>query len=541
MIVREQYVHQLGSLPTSIQNDELGYIHKYLRRGGKLSRTRIPFRVDLKYIPDLLKSSEPWLVTDLSSFQICLIGAIAHVDAILRDRIQKTLASYRSPISSSRESFAINLFESLFSVASIKNKFCALEHGQKYAFMSLLCKKGSASMVKLFLDVGLDLNGAWQYSDPLGSAAAAGNTDVVDMLLGAGAESSCALKRFLEESDHLPNGIFSRILWTLMGNARPASIYRTKDPLISIMRSSRALSLLPNAPEILLSRRIFTDTGLGRGAARGPYHGSYLCYAITKGQHSVVDLLLQNGAIADALISDLFDCHEQWLASCTWITFSIQCGTAACTDVLIRHGADVTARDRSGKSAIQLAKMNVLASHPRYLPWLYLGDFSRVTAEQDAETLAVVDRAFNDRFQGSRSLEEHIGSMNELPVQPPLQPRRPKSILRGIIDKALGKFLTTAQTERLHRLEDFCVEARKTWSLSFPEALLIRFFYILSYTLLLGLETRAIINGQRGIRMPSRSLLSAVAFLTLIIIWSSSHFGFSWGLDAIRSESETES
>ena len=542
MIIREQYVHMLGSLPTNIQNDELGYIHKYLRRGGKLSRTRIPFRVDLECIPDLLKSSEPWLVKDLSSFQICLIGAIAHVDAVLGDRIKKTLASYRSPIPSSRESFAINLFESLFSVASIKSKFCALEHGQKYAFMSLLCKKGSASMVKLFLDVGLDLNGAWQYSDPLGSAAAEGNIVVVDMLLGAGAESSSALKRFLEESDHLPNGIFSRILWTLVGNARPATFDRTKDPLISIMRSSRAFSLHPKAPEILLNRKIFTDISLGRGAAQSSYHDSYMCYAITQGQHSVVDLLLQNGAIADATISDLFDCHEQWLEPCTWITFSIHCGAAACADVLIRHGADFTARDRSGKSAIQLAQMNVLASHPRYLPWLSLVGCSRVTAEQDTETLTVVERAFNDRFQGTKSLEDHTASINELPFRPHPRRKRLNSIFRKITGKALGKFLTTSQTEVLHkRLEDLYRDIPIAWSLSFYEALLIRFFYILSHALLLGLEIRAIINGQRRIRMPSRSHLSAVAFFTLVIIWCSSHFGFSWGSSAAGSKSETNS
>ena len=63
------------------------------------------------------------------------------------------------------------------------------------------------------------------------------------MLLGAGAESSSGLGRFLEESDHLPNGKFRRILWTLVENARPAPFDRNQEPPISIMRSSRVLSL----------------------------------------------------------------------------------------------------------------------------------------------------------------------------------------------------------------------------------------------------------------------------------------------------------
>ena len=191
--------------------------------------------------------------------------------------------------------------------------------------------------------------------------------------------------------------------------------------------------------------------------------------------------------------------------------------------------------------------MNVIASHPRtisrYRPWDRWGrEESRITAEQDAETLAVVERAFNDRFQGTRSLEDHIKSINELSVQAPLLRKKPKSMFREIMDKALGKLLTTSQTERLQKhLEDLYREIRKAWSLSFYEALVIRSLYILSYALLLGLETRAIINGQRRIRTPSRSLLSAVACLILAFIWGSSQFGSSSGSSAIESRSETNS
>ena len=50
---------------------------------------------------------------------------------------------------------------------------------------------------------------------------------------------------------------------------------------------------------------------------------------------------------------------------------------------------------------------------------------------------------------------------------------------------------------------------------------------VLSYALNLAPEIRATVNGQRHIPMRSRSLLSAIAFLTLAVIWGSSQFGFS--------------
>ena len=474
MIVRERFITQvsdgLSIRDIGGQNQVLKFMHNYLRHGGRFFWTRSLFNVD--WIPDLLKSSEPWLVEDLGSFEICLIGTIAHVDAVFRDRIKKTLASYRSPISSSRESFAINLFESLFSVASIKSRFCALGHCQKYKFLLLLCRTGSASMVRLFLDVA---NGHSRHSDLLRGAAAGGNIDVVCTLLGFGAESSLALSHFLFFGDELPDEIFRRILWILVEDARPAPFDRNQDALISIICSSRALSLHPKAPEILLNRKVFSDSRFGkapeillnqnqftdrvsgRKAFCGSCHDSYMYHAIMTLNFSILDLLLQNGAIADATISELFRCDERWLEQCTWITLSVHLGAAACTDVLIRHGADVTARDRTGRSAVQLAKMNALACHPRRIRIPEVRRYYKfsITAEEDAETLDIVERAFNDRFQGTKSLEDHIKSMNELPVQPPLRRKRPQSVFRKTVAKVLGTFLTASQTERLHRrLED---------------------------------------------------------------------------------------
>ena len=296
-------------------------MHNYLRHGGRLFGTQLTIKFHLNRIPDLLRISEPWLVEDLSSLEICLIGTMTHVDVLFRDQIKKALASYHSPISSSRESFADNVFKSIFGKASIKGHFRALYEYQRYRFLSLLCETGSTSMVTFVLDVGSDISGHWRnwnYSDLLVFAAAGGNVDVVSMLLEAGAESSFALRQFLEHSSHLPNGVFRRILWTLVENARSAPFHRSRDPVISIMRSSKALSLHPKASEILLNRKIFTDIGLGRGAAHIYNYDSYMYHAIKNRQHSVVDLLFQNGAMVDATIWGQNSCPWESFESCTF-------------------------------------------------------------------------------------------------------------------------------------------------------------------------------------------------------------------------------
>lgn len=377
-------------------------------------------------------------------------------------------------------------------------------------------------MVKFFVDTGVDINGGNPRYNSLGHAAAEGNMDVVWLLLEAGANASLALCRFLHYSDHLSDALFKRLLEILVDNARPASFDLDCDPFLSLLANSRALISHPKAPEILLTQNVFSDKGFGRGACQNHYK-SYMYQAISRRNPSVVDLLLQNGAHANTRISDQFKCFGYSFESCTWITFSVIYGAASCTDVLIQHSVDVTALDGYGRSAVQLAKMNVFASHPRILGLNKFREFE-ITAEQDAETLAVVERAFNRTVQGTKSLDDHIKLSDEVP------PQQHKSIsaLQKRLQKALGILLTPAQKELLHdRLEDLYLELKKVWSLSFYEALLMRFIYVLSYALLLILEILAFIKGHKRIPTPSRSLLSAVAVLMLAFVWGSSQPGSS--------------
>ena len=479
-------------------------------------------RVD--WIPDFLFSaSEPWLVDDFSSLQICYIGALAHVDGVFCGRLKKELASCYSPPSLHRTRSADHLFETVFGPASIESHFQTLTSFEMDSFLSCLCRTGSVAMIKLFIDLGVDVNGcSFCIYNMLGNAAAVVNMDIVNVLLEAGANGSLAISSFLSRSDDLPDTLFRSLLDLLIENARPASFNDYDEPLLAVIRSSRALRSYPMAPKILLERGVFANEYFGELASGTWCYDSYMYQAISGGHSSVVDLLLRNGACADELISHSFDCEGEWFESCTWLINAVMWGEASCTDVLIQYGADVTAFDGAGKSAIQLAKQNAIASHPRYLTGPLRFD---IVAEKDAETLVVVERAFNLKFQGTMSIEDYLNSRKEITPQPPSRRDKFTSMLQNTFKKTLGIFLTPSQTELLLK------HTREIWSLPFHEALLMRSMYVLSYAILFAYELHAFIKGHKRIPMPSRLFLSALALLALAVTWGSSSEGeFGWGL-----------
>ncbi len=480
------------------------------------------FRIE--WVPELLfNASEPLLVDEFSSLQICLIGTLAHVDAPFRDRLKKEMARYRSPDPRGRFSFADDLFETTFGTVTIASHFHKLHRFEKYDFLSTLCRTGSVSMIKPFVDIGVDFDGDSWNTSSLGYAAAAGNVDIVWILLKAGANSSLAICTFLRNSRRLSEEDFRRILELLVNNARPALLNGNDDPLLAIVSSSRALCSYPIAPEILLDRRVYNKGFFGEEASKTWYGYSYMFQAISRRNASVVDLLLQNGARAEVHISHYFHCWNHRIDSCTWITFSVTCGTASCTDILIQHGADVTALDEAGSSALQLAKIHALGPHPRDIGFIPKTMQHRVTAAEDAETLAVVERAFNLKLQRTKSPEEEINIYDEVALQPPLRRVKLASALQNIFKYALRIFLTPSQTELLrHHLYHLYHDLRRTWSLSFYEASLMRFLFASSYALLLTLELHAFITGYKRVPMPSKCFLSAVAFLALVLMWGSS-------------------
>lgn len=518
-------------------------LQKYSKCSGKVLAADSPiFRsvfmefANIDWITDyLLDPLEPWLVDDLSSLQICLIGALAHFDAVFSNRLRKQLASYRSPASAGRPSFGDYLLKTIFSRASIESNFQTLNPRELEDLWRMLCRTGSRSMMKFFMDIAVDANRVAPIHYMLGHAAAKGNMDIVNMLLEAGVNGSLAINIFLHCSKSLSDALFRRLLELLVENAMPAPFNQSGDPFFAIIKSSRALCSYPQAPEILLDRKIFDKAGFGEGASKARIFQSYMFQAVSGGNSSVVDLLLRNGAHADARISDSFDCsicYHNWVGELTWTTLCVMFGLASCTDVLIQHGADVTALDGAGRSALQLARKHALGSHPRKSEWYSYFGYERYcfTADEDAETLAVVERAFTLKFQGTKSLDDYLDLSNEVAPQPPSRRDRLMSQLEKMLGKALGLILTPSQIELLHlHFRKLRYDIQRVWSLSFSEALFMRCFYVISYALVLAYELNTLLKGRKRITMPSRFLLSALAFLALAVIWGSPQEGVFWG------------
>ena len=517
----------MGRSPTPAENILQNCVRIYLQRGGNLFtgcgiQDLILQELLLCRGPNTAKfaseslfhSSEILTVDEFSSFGICFLGTIARVNSGFRARLKEYLARCRSPLLDAGTIYADSLLESTFGMASVLQRFHGMTEWRAKRFLVALCRTGTPSMLRPFIGTGIDLNDKGCYDSILGHAAELGNSDIVCMLIESGANGALALAHFINHGMELSDGLFKHLLELLVENSRPTSFtLLCCDPLLKVIRSSRALLAHPEAPEILIRRKVFSDELIKCPCKITVCN--YMCDAIRKRLRSVVELLLQHGLYANT--------------TSTWLIFSVKCGAASCTEALIQHGADVNFPDGAGGSALQLARSNVTAPHPRRAVYCEgSSDTGYVTAEEDADTLAVVERAFYLKAQGTTILEKYEPKCG---FEVESHDHRDKTIPapQNILDKAHGR------RSHYHGIGDL-------WSLSFYEALLMRFFYVLSYVLLLVLEILAFIHGHRRVRMPSRSILSAVALLLLAFMWGSPRQSmFLWNPDSGRSFTKQDS
>ena len=507
--------------PTLTEGILENHVRIYLQHGGNLFTTGVFEEATLRtlllyYGPGTVNlvsetffhSSEFLTVDEISSLGICLLGSVARVNPEIRTRLKAYLASYRSPLLAAGAIYADTQLEYTFGTASVLRHFHRLDALNSRPFLAGLCRSGTPSMLRPFIDTGIDLNDNNNYYNMLGNPAAIGNMDIVCMLLESGANGALALYHFLLYDIKLPDGPFKHLLELLVESSRPTSFERSRcDALLAVIDSSRALSTHPKAPEVLIRRKVFSDELISCPCTRDQC--SYMCLAIRKRMCSVVELLLQHGAYAKTMSS--------------WLIFSVHCGAAPFTEALVEHGADVNFLDEAGRSALQLARSNVAAPHPRRIPHCRYPDIHfEVTAERDVETLAVVERAFRLKSQ----------SLDDLTVHEPSSELEPQShekveaipAPQNIFEKACRALLAYYRRPLpgCHSRYRSDYEIRNLWTLSFHEALSMRFFYVLSYVLLLVLGILAFIPGDKRVRMPSRSILSAVALLLLAYVWGTS-------------------
>ena len=509
-----------GRSPTLTEEILENHVRIYLQHGGNLFTTGVFEEATLRslllyYGPGTVNlvseaffhSSEFLTVDEISSLGICILGSVARVNPEIRTRLKAYLASYRSPLLAAGTIYADTLLESTFGTASVLRHFHRLEARRSRELLAGLCRTGTLSMLRPFIDTGIDINDKYDDYNMLGNAAAIGNMDIVCMLLESGANGALALHRFIIHGIELPDGLFEHLLELLVESSRPTSFETLScDALLAVIGSSRALSTHPKAPEVLIRQKVFSDELIIFPCTRN--HCSYMCVAIRNRLCSVVELLLQHGAYAKTM--------SRWLA------FSVHYGAASFSEALIQHGADVNFLDGAGKSVLQLARSNVTAPHPRIFTHCCWERKRRVTAEEDAEILAVVERAFRLKVHSTDALTVHEPS-SELEPQSLNQESEAMPVLQNTFKKALGSLLTYHRRPILIRhSRHHYYGIRDLWSLSFYEALLMRFFYVLSYVLLLVLGILAFIRGDKRVRMPSRTILSAVALLLLAYVWGTS-------------------
>ena len=550
-----------GKFPTLVEENLRTLLRIYLQHGGNLFSRGFRQESILRYLllkfgPDtmnlvfesLFHSSKFLTVNELSSLGICFLGSVARVNPEIRCRLKAYLASYRSPLLAAQTIYADTQLESTFGTASVLSHFHRLEVWESRAFLAGLCKTGTPLMLRPFIDTGIDLNDYDYQCNMLGNAAAVGNLDIVSMLIERGANGALALHRFIFDGTELPDGLFKHLLELLVESSRPTSFEQWRyDALWAVMCSSRALSTHPKAPEFLFRQKVFSDELIkcpceflfrqkvfSDELIKCPCEFSeenYMYTAIRKRLCPMVELLLHHGAYANTTSS--------------WLIFSVHYGAASCAEALIQHGADVNFLDRAGRSALQLARSNVAAPHPRrnQLCEMYPDIDTKVTAEEDAETLAVVERAFRLKAQSTNNLKACESSCE---VEPQSFDEIVEAIPapRNILEKAFRPLLAYYGRPLLgcHSRYRSDYEIRNLWALSFHEALLMRFFYVLSYVLLLVLGILAFIRGDKRVRMLSRTILSAIALLLLAYIWGTSpQMGLPSKQDAGRSVSKQDS
>ena len=532
-----------GRSPTLTEGILENHVRIYLQHGGNLFTTGVfeeaTLRILLLYYgpgtvnlvsETFFHSSEFLTVDEISSLGICILGSVARVNPEIRTRLKAYLASYRSPLLAAGAIYADTQLESTFGTASVLRHFHRLDALDSRAFLAGLCRTGTPSMLRPFIDTRIDLNDNNKYYNMLGNAAAIGNMDIVCMLLESGANGALALHHFILYGIELSDGLYKHLLELLVESSRPTSFERLScDALLAVIDSFRALSTHPKAPEVLIRRKVFSDELISCPCTRDQC--SYMCLAIRNRMCSVVELLLQHGAYAKTMSS--------------WLIFSVNYGAASCTEALIQQGADVNFVDGTGGSALQLARSNVTAPHPRTVRKfnnVYHG-YHEVTAGEDVEILAVMERAFRLKAQSTNNLKACEPSCE---VEPQSLDEKVQAVPtpQNIFKKAFGSFLTYYQCSLLggHSRYRSGYEIRNLWTLSFHEALLMRFFYVLSYVLLLVLGILAFIQGEKRIRMLSRTVLSAVALLLLAYIWGTSpQTGLPSKQDAGRSVSKQDS
>lgn len=343
----------------------------------------------------------------LGGIDFWLVTAIARSLPNFQLRLESQLQEYRTPIglSSCRKERFTRVGE--LDVDHQISRLREVTVEDRTALLRTLFAKGSLKMVEPFLSCGLNLDEVESPSAQtyLRAAARAGNVDVIEALMNAGASVDCPTNTthpYLKVSGAVDElvvrwcGLNSG--WSeFSGDARSEFWILPRMLQNVTFKGSNTLfvALEWNAETYILETLLEYGCGRRDGMPTSSWHqktwGSEVIHAI-KQDNLVTKSMVEHGLA--------IECEDG--LGCTALLHALDRGRG-CLDyvrLLINHGADLTRRTTYGYSPVEFATMNLKAKHPRLpmrsgtvKPW----ELKTVSQAEDQRSYEVLKEALKNR------------------------------------------------------------------------------------------------------------------------------------------------
>lgn len=320
----------------------------------------------------LFHPSQIWTTDELAMRDIWYIGVRLHLDKGFRAAFKEYLSGFQSSsFGTSRNNPALSVFNMDKIVCEVREAHIS----ERSAFLCTLISHGTPEMVEPFLGMGIDLDESWMWNNYLGTAALQGKLGLVESMLNEGASGILAVPS-LCKAHQLSDSDFDMMFLKFMDSIRKTqsifnpSRFISQDPLLAIIRCSRALRASPDSIEILFSRGMFCHSSL-YGCEEYTLSESYVFNSILYDRQSALKVFLSHGVTLDSRIGAIFSADEDRIgpvADHTRLTLAIELGRSACVHILIQSSNDFwePGRQQEGQiNALQFSKSLATGTHPR--------------------------------------------------------------------------------------------------------------------------------------------------------------------------------
>ena len=412
--------------------------------------------------------------------------------------------------------------------------------------MVAIARSGTASMLKPFIENGID-TGEDNY---LGYAAARGEMAIVRMLLDAGAATAPALHPFLFYENSLLSPKFQSVLTLLLEKVIPCGndwwVARNSDPLNALLFLEAAEPTCYEGVKILVENGWVSCEHL-YGSPGCELSDSYVFTAILRDRPHLLQLFFDMGFQVNCQIGHQFaagtrfDGEEDEIIQYTWLSLAIEAGSVCSVEVLVNLGVDPFSKNGNDKSAIDLARSNAAADHPRRnlstLCFNYGFSKFSVTEAEDAQILALLEKALINQAKGPKKSLLESGQHNEgqssschskvtrtcgFEGAPLCYFHCPVSVEpSGLLNKTLDKVRGSIWHRKVQRfIRKIRYQLWQFTRLTYMEALLIRIGVVVSYCILLFYQSFYIAIWLRNLPPPPRGARAAAVILGFAVMWT---------------------